>query len=369
MVFNESLEAQQKARQLDEEYEKNTWEWYKKAKEDKLWFYWDFKKPDSKKEDPFKEFHKHQKEKIYDPKDPIPDTEIPQFEDTWAEDIYEKENTKQEKIDNSKSKYTPIINRLFESNQISEATKNILLKQDLNKKPNLNWIKEISETEKEIISQTFDKLDKKSPKENLTNLAKDIKELKKTDILKWFETKFENWKFEDEVLNKIWEHYIEFKDNNWEKDIESDLSTAILQTQNEILSEVKNLKTDSETYKKAIENINSWDLKKQLDWIESLYYLAYSQEWKLAKASLSKFKEKKKKKLIEKYQEIEKQINSLEQNKQKTLEQKQKLEQLKAQKESIIKQAKEIDDKWDIFKATKLDKASSSKETKEKSSN
>jgi hypothetical protein len=131
------------------------------------------------------------------------------------------------------------------------------------------------------------------------------------------------------------------------------------------LKECKNLDIESETFKTAISNIESWNILEQLEWIESLYVLAYSNEWVLWAKVLSNYKEKRKEKLIKKWIEIEKEIVLAKKDNNQ-----EKLIELNKKKNEIINQMSELTwikdwknvEWWDIFKATKMETPSSNTE-------
>jgi len=198
---------------------------------------------------------------------------------------------------------------------------------------------------------------------NFNNFKSDVDAFKKIEWLEKYDFQIEwDW-FKNEVLNKIWKNYLKTETKEWTYDVEKDLQKAIFETKNQIEEEVVNLPKTSETYKVAIKQIQSWDIEQQLKWIETLYVLAYSWEWKFAKKKLDKYKEKQKKNLIEEYQKVQKEIEELKKQTE-TQKTKQKLEELQKQKESIEKQAKELE-AWDIFEAWENDKISAAKEQKE----
>jgi len=203
------------------------------------------------------------------------------------------------------------------------------------------------------ISERQEQLNNKS--ENLRNCILDIDTIKNNSKLEEFDFSIIEGEFEGEVLNKIWGNYIKNPNENGEFDIEVDFSLAILETRNEILKECANIKTDSETYKVAIKNIESWDIEKQLEWIESLYILAYSNEWTLWKTTLDKYKRNKKKQLKSKFDKVKSELEVLEDIINKTKEQKNKEKKLTLEYNSIIRESQELLWEWDVFKASKLD--------------
>ena len=165
--------------------------------------------------------------------------------------------------------------------------------------------------------------------------------------------------FKSEFLNKVGSNYSEGLDT------ERQLSEAIIETRVQILKECKNLNIESETFKTAIANIESWNILEQLEWIESLYVLAYSNEWVLWAKVLSNYKEKRKKKLEKKWIKIEEEIVLAKKNNNQ-----EKLIELNKEKEKIIKEMSELTlrkdwkkvEWWSVFKATKIDTTSSSTE-------
>lgn len=256
------------------------------------------------------------------------------------------------------SKYLPIIDRLVNTKQISNNTKNILVSEDLDniKFDNIEWI---PEEEKKVLEWTFFNLEssENNREENLVELRNDSKELAKSSLLWDFDFSIEQNNFNSEVLNKIWKNYLKFPDENGKFDVVEDLWVAINTTKIQILKDVKNIPVNTETYKVAIKNIESNDIKKQLEWIESLYVLAYSKEWELW-TTLDKYKKKKKKKLIEEFEKLNKEFDHLAEQKATEDINKRKKEINKRITE-IWNEANEIE-AWDIFEAWDVDKINNS---------
>ncbi len=249
----------------------------------------------------------------------------------------------------------PIVERLYEQWKVSEKTINEIWKYlSNNENLDINKINFQNKKEKEILEWYLNNLNfnNLNREQNLLELTQDIK---KIPTLKELKIEINNdWTFENEIFNKIGKNYLKIPDSNWVFDIEQDFSTAILTTKNEILKEVKNIKKDSETYRQAIKNINSWNLKKQLEWIESLYILAYSNEWVLWKKTIEAYKNSRKKTLIKEALKIEQTLQQQKLTEQEKEQIEQKKEQIKEELSEItwIKDWKKIE--WgDIFKATK----------------
>jgi len=317
--MSESLEQSQKNRQLDKDYINNTWKWYRDAKETKMGFYWDFNNTKSENKNPEKD----------------------NFDFEWESEIF-KQN----------SKYIPIIDRLFKINKISENTRNSLFWQNL-EKPNLEKIEWITKEEKEIINNSFKKIESTNKKSNLETLQKDIKLLKNKEYLNSFNLEIKDWKYESEVLNMIWWNYIEFPTIENKKEIEEDLKVAITLTKNEIERKYTNLSRDSESYNTAIKNIDSDDLKKQMQWIESLYILWSSKAWELWKTRvvLDRHIEKRKNELIEEFKKLHTELKKLNENSEQN---KEKIKNIKEEIKNISDEANEIE-AWDIFEASEIE--------------
>lgn len=255
----------------------------------------------------------------------------------------EKQQVKNPDIQDPK---TDIIKRLFETNNITTPLEQII---DKNWKINLEN-KDIKPEDKQTIEWFIKNLDPKNKVNNISNLKEDSKNI--PELKDNYEIKTKDDWFEAEVLNKIWWNYIKFPDKDMKNNPEADLQTAIKTTKNEILTEVKNIKYDSETYKTAIKNINSWDLKTQLEWINSLYALAYSNEWTLTKKSIESYKEKRKEEIKNHAIELENQIKEAWKNGNKWELKKFELkkQELKNELSEItwIKEWKKVE-WWDIF--------------------
>ncbi len=238
----------------------------------------------------------------------------------------------------NQSDWTEVLNN---SNGITQTT------EDLLASTNLDGLSE------EKLLERQENLKNKS--KNLDTLIRDIETIKNLDSLYSLDIDLatEEKSFNSEVLNKIWWNYLKTPLENWEFDLEADFSMAILETKAEIIDECANIKMDSETYKVAIRNIESGDIKRQLEWIESLYYLAYSNEWKLWKASLDKFKNKKKQRLIDEGRKIDEKL-------QLAINQKNEKELLNKRKQEIIMELSEMTwikdwekvEWWDVFTAS-----------------
>lgn len=235
---------------------------------------------------------------------------------TWVEDM---DSSKEQEVNLAnwevveKNKLFPYINRLFESNQITmESFKTIL--ENLWNNQDISFIDNlaIDNKDKNTLKITFSSIENKDT--NISNFSEKISSFE--EKLDWYDLKLnEEGKFDTPILNLIGENYIDLSNNegNDNSEIQKNLSTAIEATKNNILFEVKNIPTSSQTYIKAIENINSTELSKQIDWINSLYYLAYWNEWRYwAKKNLKLFKDKKQTKLLEEAKYLDWKINSME---------------------------------------------------------
>lgn len=298
---------------------------------------------------------------------------IPEPEEDFGDpfDYFEQEESELEKdIKNREnllenSRYYPIVERLFETEQISKDT----YEKVINNIDNNLW--ELKIDELEITNDDENTLEwiifnETDTERNLSDFIDDIDNIKQSVTIDTFDFEIDSNDFNSEVLNKIWKNYLKFPDNEWNFDIKKDFATAVLGTKNEILSDVQNIPLDSETFKVAIRNINSTDINKQLEWIESLYVLAYSQtEWVLWSKVLNSYKKKRKDKLKKEWKKIQEELLTAEENNNQ-----EKLIELNKRKNEIINEMSELTwvkdwkklESWDIFKATKLETASSNTE-------
>lgn len=260
------------------------------------------------------------------------------------------------------NKYFPIIERLYNSKQISEKSfKEVLVYIKWNKDFQLGKIK-IDEKEKKIIElnikkipwEKFEKNNEK--KQNIIEWQqeKNLKEFFKDfpDKQKLIKSNKTEW-FQKEVLEMVWKNYIKIETWNKEQDKKENFSTAIKTSSNNILNNSKNLNRDTETFKKAIKDIRWDDIEKQIKGLETIYIISWQAEWKLWKTEndkksydnkkLNLLKDTKdtyfnesKKSLKERYIKINEQLNSLviTENEREKLENEQEL---------IIKKAVETD--------------------------
>jgi len=271
-------------------------------------------------------------------------------------DLYwEQENT-QEQVNNSElnnqtkqNKYLPVINRLLESWEITGETYNILLD---NSEENF-WSLDvanlvINQDQKTLVEWLVESLNNNS-KENILKFSWDIAMLEEFED---YDTYINDWKIDEPILNMIWENYIEIPEKNWSIDKTKDILTAVKTTKSDLLNKYTNINQDCQTYITAINNIENWNLKLALEWINSLYVLWASNAWKLAKKETIKYTGKRKEQLKNKAEEI---TNALVEAKQNNNEK--EIKKLNSQKKDIIVEAKEIDS-WDIFEAGDFDKIS-----------
>lgn len=264
---------------------------------------------------------------------------------------WNQEKDKKTPIKIEDNKYYPIINRLYESEQITKESYESITKSisENNWELNLDNLS-INSDEKKLIDWYITELDIKNEDKNILNFWKDIKDVEE---FKDFNTNLDkNWKFDSEVLNIVWKNYLKIQVWDEQIDPKQDISTAIETTKNHILKEVKNIPKDSQTYLTAIENISSWNLKKQLEWINSLYVLSYSSEWQLSKKELSSYTKKRKEELKERAREITIEMANLANNPNTEKQFKLNLEKI-----DVIREANEIE-WWDVFEAWDIDKVS-----------
>ena len=315
--------------------------------------FWDFSK---EKRDPLSDINEEQvpEEELESLLNPNEETiidenhvNIDDFSDTPTEEDY-MNNQKQVEIKTSKE--FPLVKTFLSERNINEDT--LSLNKDW--KIDVNAIKWLEYEDKELLTGLLVNIEWDNRDQNRIDFStniKDIQEFSEYDLTFW-----DQW-FDNGVLNRIWGNYIDIPDASWKIDVAKNISTSIQITKNEILKEAKNVKPDSQTYKTAIANIESWNLQKQLEWINSLYYLAFSSEGKLwAKESLSIHKNKRKKELINDANVLEDKIQiALNNNNQE------ELKKLDIQKDIIIFEVEELV-KWDIFESGELDKMEESLE-------
>lgn len=269
-----------------------------------------------------------------------------EYKETWVENI---EN----------SKYSSLITRLFETNKISNDTKNILLSEDLDN-IDINKVEWISDkNERKNINEAFDKIKNKT--KNLEVFQKEVKTLKNKQYLNSFDLEIKDWKYDSEVLNMVWWNYIEFPSSENKKEIEKDLSAAIVLTKSDIEKKYTNLSRGTETYKVAIDNIKSWDLAKQMSWINSLYVLAASKAWELSQKKIDKHISNKKDKLIKEFQELDKEFDELA-KKETTNEVNKRKKEINERIIEIWDEANEVE-AWDIFESDDKEKIQSNIES------
>ncbi len=268
---------------------------------------------------------------------------VDHMEWTWTEEEY------QEKLNNDKIKKTneyPLVKNYLEENNIN--SNNLSLNEEW--KIDINTIDWLNSEDKEMLNWLLVNLEWDNKMQNISNLWDIIKDISEFD--EFNKEMWDNW-FDDWVLNIIWSNYIDIPWKDWNIDKQKNLSVAIEMWKNEILNKVKNIKIDSQTYKTAIVNIDSWNLKKQLEWINSLYYLAFSSEWKLwAKDSLKLYKGKRKKELISDANILEQKIQLALKNNNTD-----EFKKLDKQKDVIINEADELN-VWEVFESWKIDKIS-----------
>ncbi len=201
--------------------------------------------------------------------------------------------------------------------------------------------------DKQIISLYLSSFLERWKETNLDTLINDIK-----DIPELWDFEFDNntW-FKRLFLNSVAKNYVNIPNSEWKIDKQEDLKLAISYTAFDIQKNVKNIRTDTQTYKKAIENIESGDLSKMLIWIESLFVLAYSREWKLAKWQADLYFKNRKRSIIKEAEALEYKIQEAEKN---SAENKEKLKELYKMRDLILEEAWELVS-WEIFKSTTLD--------------
>lgn len=274
-------------------------------------------------------------------------SEVQEWNDFWATWI--PEWTQVESIEDrtipdniSKKKEYPLIEKFLDKKWIYIS--NFKLNKDWNIDIYaIEWLEIKDRIELEWL---INNLNESNQDANILDFAKVIKEV---EILKNENTSMDNdWHFEEAILNLIGEKYLSIPENT----IEENISLAIELKRNGILSDVKNLKIDTQTYKTAIENINSENLEKQIRWLKSLHILAYSGEWKYWKKQIELYKY-----VSERQIQLEEKYSQL-QNKLKLAKEKwetEKASKIEDEIKAIENEAIEIES-WDIFEAWETDK-------------
>lgn len=265
---------------------------------------------------------------------------VDNMEWTWTEEEYKK-NTASQKIKSTNE--FPLVQTFLEERSI--AVENLSLNDEW--KISVNSIEWLSSVDKEMLTGLFVNIEWENRAQNITNFWDNIKELQEFED---FDLSIGDEWFENSVLNRIGANYISIPNKDWNVDTRKNVSTAIEIAKNEIVNEAKNIRPESQTYITAMANIEWWNLKQQLEWINSLYYLAFSWEWKLwSKDSLKVHKNKRTKELINDAKELEIQIQvALDKGDNE------KFLKLDKQKDIIISEADELV-KWDIFASWELD--------------
>lgn len=335
--MNESLEKTQQNRILDQEYEKNNWEWFKKAKKDKLGLYWEFKIPKNKKNT--KETQNNSQEK-------------PLEEDQKIKEKFQIP----EKVKDLED--FPIIENLYNSWEIQEEQYLELVEilENTDKK----------DTKKEIVkflnenlknSQNFDKIKNYfNPKEKVDENNFDKSEFAKESKLSWVELDIATWELETMLANNfinIWGENKKASENiNTSIDITLNKlidkkSTDFKQNNSEIIWDIKKEKNPNSKYKLLKELYKQYLVDDAKFW------------WKKAKTEIAK----KKKTIENKTKKIKEQLQEQVKNNKITQEQaKKKFEEIqtKLRKEWIdnLNLEKEIQKiEWAI-KSWKLDQNS-----------
>ncbi len=269
--------------------------------------------------------------------------------DSESNQIEKKEDITEVKTE--ENRYIPAITRLKETGAINTESYTIITWSIEQNSGELNLDNiQIESEEKQVLKSCVEALDPKRSEENIKKFSSDIAWIEEFGD---YETNLDNdWRFESNVLNLVWENYIQIEWQNGELDKTWDILTAIQTTKNDILTNIKNIPKETQTYKTAIANISSWDLKKSLEWISSLYILSYSNDWKLAKKGkeVLNHKNKRKKELIEEAKQVTIDLSNAKQKNDQ-----EKIKKFTKQKNEIIAEARDIES-WDIFEAGDLDK-------------
>jgi len=380
MTVHESIEAQQKAKQLDTAYE-NKWEKYEENP--------DLARQEREKANqtftstkPAEEIDKY---KII-----LEEVEklklLPENEDKHSDELFEiaekiveerelKENKQnpEEKIRENYENLTSeininnpensVLNRLVESWKLTGETNEII---EINIETNWTLDKDLKEsiTNKDdlsIIENTLKQIPENRdsiPVDNLYNFKKDFPEL--SDIaINWVEAKWiKKWEEPEskEILayRYIWENYIKIWDNPEDKD--KNYSTAIKTASANILKNNTIKDKDSIAFQQAILNIHWENKEKQFEWLTSLIWIAEKEKnenWAIA----NKLKLKTKPKLKEQLENLKAEYKVLEKNKNNDIE------YYNIRKKEIIKEWNKIQEllkekpkSWEVMWWTKLDK-------------
>lgn len=199
----------------------------------------------------------------------------------------------------------------------------------------------------EIISSYTSLYLEKWDNSNLDNLVKDLKNIPE---LADFKIDKSTNTFESDILNIVWKNYLNIPNKNWEISYSENMLFAIELTSQEINTKVKNINTTCQTYITSKEKIESWNLTQALEWIESLYILAYSWEWKIWSKVLDKYKRERLKKIKEEANILDTQVSEAQRNNNNDL-----IEKLNKKKQELVLESSEItwikerECVWDIF--------------------
>ena len=238
--------------------------------------------------------------------------------------------------------YYPNFERLFETQKISFETFENLTQKLIDWKNDFSKIDDVDKEELEIILNIVETLDTAQENDSIWNMEEFLSD--NSDISKKIEKK-EYSLFEEELYNKIWKNYIKIDTWNIEADKKENLSTAIKTTSNEIITNYKNVQKQSVTYQKAIIDIASNNIQRQFEWLHSLYLLAVTNEWaswskmEKSKKMLTEAIKNKKDSIIKQAIELNNQIKIAKEEKNEI-----KLKDLLLEKQNLIDESIEIED-------------------------
>ncbi len=331
-----SIDKQESAedRAKDEEYQENTWEWYKKAQEDKLGFYWKF--PENNNEDSDNSEVIENKENLSD-------------------------NIDDEKIDENPN--SPLIDSFINQWLITleewNSIKGVLITSwnTIESIRSLDWI---DEEKKEQVIDSIKFLDWEwAKKYSVDKFNKDFEW-----EIEWLKTSVEwkeDWEKElsnnkQDLVNRLWWNYFSiWNPEGWEETDKEALDKAFKITLNSIITDWGESfkRPDEFNTMKGVINNNDLSFKERFDELSKIDNLVINSKsrslWKQSKEfkNMKKWVETKKLSLSERFNDYKKQVDvATQENQQKKLEEL----QIKLWELSI-----EADSSWDIFVASDID--------------
>jgi len=305
----------------------------------------------------------------------------PNTKDPNSQETKNKQNileTKEAQISFSKeakdSKEFPVLERLQKDGKISEWALNSLFK-DYKKDSKIDTSKIENKEEKKIIDwiiNNFKEREKPINEQkdtwNNEDFKKDIEKFEEFKILN--EAKDQKWTIEADIYSMMSKNYFkintEISDN---KEIKQNFEVSIKISLNNIKDDYKTLNQDTETFKQAEQKINSGDLKKSLEWLQTIYLLASwtaaisnAKTKEQADAIKAKLSPEMKKEIIK----IQEQVKTKEEQVKQEQDPK-KNENLEQEIISLKKQEWEISS-WEVFKSAKEDNLKNNTDTQNSTS-